>query len=222
MDTAYADAVARYLSERDEAEAETRAARGAYETETAALAAAVDTARHRRDEADRAAGEAAALVEETDETAAALWRTLGGFVGQRRTGPEPYRVAGEAAEAAAVRARLERAARLLDLARQGELPIDAPRHTEATAVGIGAAVAAAAVALAAWILTADPVGAATAVRRALAAATLFAGVAAGPVVLGSWLSWQYRVRPRPTQVIGCVTAALAATCALAGVMLRGM
>lgn len=223
MDTAYADAVARYLSERDAAETEIRNARSVYESEAAALAATVEAARLRREEADRAEAEAEALAAEADETAAALWRDLGGFVGERRTGSAVPRRSGTAgADAAAVRVRLDRAARLLDLARQGELPIEAPRHTEATAAGIGAAIGVGAVALAAWMLTSDADGSATALRQALAAATLFAGVLAGPVVLGAWLSWQYRVRPRPTQIIGCVTAAVIATCASAVALLRGM
>ncbi|WP_026930912.1 hypothetical protein [Glycomyces tenuis] len=221
MDTEYADAVARYRSEREAADAEIRSARDAYRAETASLAAAVRAARERRGEADRAAAEATALVAETDKAVTELWRALGGFVGPRRTGQvPPAGPAGESADAAAVRARIARAGRLLELARQGELPIDAPRHTEPAAAGIGAALGAAAVALAAWTLTADP-GDAVALRRALAAATLFAGVAAGPIVLGAWLSWQYRVRPRPTQTIACVAAAVVATCALAGVFLRG-
>lgn len=221
MDTEYADAVARYLSEREAAEAEIREARGAYEDEAAALTATVEAARVRREASDRTAAEAEALLAETEETATALWRGLGGFVGGRRTGSEaPHREAGPGSDADAVRARLDRAARLLDLARQGELPIEAPRHTEVTAAGIGAALGAAAVALAAWMLTVD--GAATVLRQAMAAATLFAGVLTGPIVLGTWLSWQYRVRPRPTQIIGCVTAAVVATCALATALLRGM
>ncbi|HLU29844.1 MAG TPA: hypothetical protein VKZ65_15540 [Glycomyces sp.] len=221
MDTEYTDAVARYLRDREAAEAEARAARGSYEAETAALDAAVEAARERERRAEAAAEEAAALATETDTAVAVLWRGLGGFVGEAHTGAVPYLPAAEAPEAGAVRARVDRAARLLELARQGELPIDAPRHTEATAAGVGAAVAALAVALAVWILTAEP-AADTAVRRAFAAAALFGGVAAGPVVLGVWLSLQYRVRPRPTQTLACVAAAVAATCALAGVFLRGV
>ncbi len=223
MDTAYAEAVTRYLSERAAAEAEIRDARGVYEAEAAALAATVEAARLRREEADRAEAEADALAAETEETAEALWRDLGGFVGERRTGSAVPHRGGEAeVEAEAVRARLDRAARLLDLARQGELPIEAPRHTEATAAGIGAAVGVGAVALAVWMLTPGADGSATVLRQALAAATLFTGVLAGPVVLGAWLSWQYRVRPRPAQIIGCVTAAVIATCASATALLRGM
>ncbi|MCH7230709.1 hypothetical protein L0U85_07575 [Glycomyces sp. L485] len=223
MDTEYADAIANYLRGREAAEAELKAADEAYRAETAALTAAADTARANRDAADHAAAEAATLVAETDKTVAVLWRALGGFVGHRRTGHTPYgHAAGTEADAAAVRARLSRAARLLDLARQGELPIEAPRHTEITAAAVGAAIGAIAVALAAWILGGETDGGEKAVRQALAAVTLFAGVATGPVALGAWLSLQYRVRPRPTQTVACVTAAVVATCALAGVFLRGM
>ncbi|HEU5126682.1 MAG TPA: hypothetical protein VFU12_01730 [Glycomyces sp.] len=221
MDTEYAEAVARYLRKRDAAADEARAARASYEAETAALDAAAAAARERRREAEAAAEAAADLVTETDTAAAVLWRDLGGFVGEARTGAVPYEAAADPPGAGAVRARVDRAARLLELARQGELPIDAPRHTEAAAAGVGAAVAALAVAFAAWLLTAEP-AAAVALRRACAAAALFAGIAAGPIVLGAWLSWQYRVRPRPTQTLACVAAAAAATCALAGVFLRGV
>ncbi|GAB3645281.1 hypothetical protein [Glycomyces tarimensis] len=223
METDYTDAIAAYLREREAAEAEIRAADEAYRAETAALTATVDTARERRDDANRAAVEAATLVAETDKTVAVMWRALGGFVGHRRTGPTPYSDAGRGEpDAKAVRARLSRAGRLLDLARRGELPIEAPRHTEITAGAIGAVIGAIAVALAAWTLSGDAEGAAKAVRQALAAATLFLGVATGPIVLGAWLSWQYRVRPRPTQIVACTAAAVAATCALAGAFLRGM
>lgn len=322
----YANAVAAYLTERAEAEAEIRAADAAYRTETERLAAAVAAARTARDEADRAAEEAAALVKETDTEVAVLWRSLGAVVGHRRTGPTPAaRIpdlsvepasatavrpgprlgsdcrpaprpelgrrwaddrgagtfpgpgaalgpgSGSAADPSAahrlelgrstaddrshgsppgpatgpgstrkpgrgssadpgaaldaatldpagIRARLSRSGRLLALARQGELPIEAPRHTEVTAAAIGAGIGALAVALALWFLRADG----SAVRQGLAALTLFLGVATGPLVLGAWLSWQYRVRPRPGQTLACVGAAIVAVCALAGVFMRGL
>lgn len=217
-DTDYQDAVAAYLKERADADAEIRAADAAYRTETERLAAAVAAARAARDEADRTAAEAAALVKETDAAAGNLWRSLGDFVGHRRTGPMPAAGTPDPApDAARVRARLERSGRLLDLARQGELPIEAPRHTEATAAAIGAGIGAFAVAVALWILRDD-----SAVRQGVAAVTLFLGLATGPLVLGMWLSWQYRVRPRPGQTLACVGAAVVAVCALAGVFMRGL
>src|SRR5690606_34299817 len=82
MDTEYTDAVARYLRDREAAEAEARAARGSYEAETAALDAAVEAARERERRAEAAAEEAAALATETDTAVAVLWRGLGGFVGE--------------------------------------------------------------------------------------------------------------------------------------------
>lgn len=219
MDTRYTEAVAAYLREREAADAEIDAAHRAYESETAALTAAVDTARAERDRANQDAVAAATLVAETDKTVALAWRSLGSLVGHRRTGPTPLSdAAGPAPDAEAVRARLARATTLLALARQGELPIDAPRHTGLTAAGIGAAIGAAAVAVAAWILGAGDGSA----RAAIAAVVLFGGVAVSPVVSGAWLSWQYRVRPGPVQTVACVAAALTATCALAAVFLRGM
>ncbi|THV22067.1 hypothetical protein [Glycomyces paridis] len=218
-DTAYTDAVTAYMRERAEAEAETRAADAAYRAETERLAAAVEDARNARDQANRDAVAAATLVAETDKNVAVLWRSLGDFVGHRRTGPTPSAGTPDPApDADRVRARLERSGRLLALARQGELPIEAPRHTEATAAAIGAGLGALAVAAALWILHGDD----SAVRGALAALTLFLGVATGPVVLGVWLTWQYRVRPRPGQTLACVGAAVAAVCALAGVFMRGL
>ncbi|WP_335990253.1 hypothetical protein [Glycomyces sp. MUSA5-2] len=217
--TSYADAVAAYLKDRADADAEIRAADAAYRDESARLAAAVDQARASRDEANRDSVAAATLVAETDKAVAILWRSLGDFVGHRRTGPTPS--AGEPdpePDAERVRMRLERSGRLLSLARQGELPIEAPRHTEVTAALIGAATGALAVAVALGVLRADG----SAVRQAFAALTLFLGIAAGPVVLGVWLSWQYRVRPRPGQTLACVGAAVFAVCALAGFFMRGL
>jgi hypothetical protein len=218
-DADYATAVAAYLKERADADAEIRAAVAAYRSESGRLAAAVEAARAARDEANRSAVAAASLVAETDKAVAVLWRSLGDFIGHRRTGPTPS--AGEPdpdPDPERVRARLERSGRLLSLARQGELPIDAPRHTEVTAAAIGAGVGALAVAAALRILHGDD----TAVRQALAAMTLFLGVVTGPIVLGVWLSWEYRVRPRPGQTLACVGAAIVAVCALAGVFLRGL
>ncbi|WP_030144715.1 hypothetical protein [Glycomyces sp. NRRL B-16210] len=217
-DTDYQDALAAYLKERADADAEIRAADAAYRAETERLAAAVAAARAARDGADRTAAEAAALVKETDAAAGGLWRSLGDFVGHRRTGAAPAPGAPDPApDTERVRARLERSGRLLDLARQGELPIEAPRHTEATAAVIGAGIGAFAVAVALWILRED-----SAVRQGAAAMTLFLGLATGPLVLGMWLSWQYRVRPRPGQTLACVGAAVVAVCALAGVFMRGL
>jgi hypothetical protein len=214
----YADAVAAHLKERSDAEAVVRAAEAAYRSESARLTDAVAAARAARDEANRASVAAASLVAETDKTVVVLWRSLGDFVGHRRTGPapDPGRPDPEP-DTARVRARLERSGRLLALARQGELPIEAPRHTEATAAVIGAGLGALAVAVALWILRED-----SAVRQAFAAMTLFLGVAAGPIVLGVWLTWQYRVRPRPGQTLACVGSAVVAVCALAGVFMRGL
>ncbi|MCD0445513.1 hypothetical protein LO763_18020 [Glycomyces sp. A-F 0318] len=218
-ETDYPAAVAAYLRERADAAAEIRAADRACRAEADRLAAAAAAARAARDEAGRAAAEAAALVAETDRNVAVLWRSLGDFVGHRRTGPTPPAGAPDPEpDTERVRARLERSGRLLSLARQGELPIEAPRHTEVTAAAIGAGVGALAVALALWILRVED----TAVRQAAAALTLFLGVATGPAVLGVWLSWQYRVRPRPGQTLACVGAAIAAVCALAGVFMRGL
>lgn len=219
MTTDYADAVAAYLKERADADAEIRAADDAYRAETARLTEAADGARRAQSEAERAAEAAAALVAETDRKVAVLWRSLGDFVGHRRTGPTPP--AGEpdpGPDAERVSARLERSGRLLALARRGELPIEAPRHTEVTAAAIGVATGALAVAVALWILRAD----AAPVRQALAALTLFLGVATGPIALGVWLSWQYRVRPRPGQTLACTGAAIVAVCSLAGLLMRGL
>jgi hypothetical protein len=216
---AYATAVAAYLKERADADAEIRAAVAAYRSEAGRLAATVAAARSARDEAERAAEEAAALVTETDTAVALLWRSLGDFIGHRRTGPTPP--AGEPDPDPGperVRARLERSGRLLSLARLGELPIEAPRHTEVTAAVIGAGTGALAVAAALWMLGSGD----TAVRQAVAAVTLFMGVVTGPVVLGVWLSWQYRVRPRPAQTLACLGAAIAAVCALAALFMRGL
>ncbi len=217
--TDYPTAVASYLKERADAEAEIRAAVAAYRSEADRLTAAAEAARVARDDADSAAVDAAALVAATDKGVAVLWRSLGDFVGHRRTGPTPS--AGEPdpdPDTERVRTRLERSGRLLSLARQGELPIDAPRHTEVTAAVIGLGVGALAVAVATWILRTDD----TAVRQALAAMTLFLGVVTGPIVLGVWLSWQYRVRPRPAQTFACLGAGVAAVCALAGLFMRGL
>ncbi|THV42378.1 hypothetical protein [Glycomyces buryatensis] len=219
----YTAAVETYLRERAATAAEIEAAHDAYRTETADLAGTVAASRARRDEANRAAVEASTLVAETDKTVAVLWRALGEFVGHRRTGPTPHAAhSGRIPTAAGIRARLKRADRLLSLARRGELPIEAPRHTEITAAAIGAAVGALAVAAAAWILSTAADGSGGVVRGAFAAATLFAGIGTGPIVLGVWLSWQYRVRPRPGQMLACVGAAIVCTCALAGAFLRNM
>ena len=228
----YHETVAAYLAERRAAEADIAAARAAYQSETSALTEAVTAARAERDEADAAAVEAATLVAETDKTVASLWRALGGFVGHHRTGPAPAadapvdrsRRSSEAASADAdrIRTRLRRADRLLKLARQGELPMEAPRHTEIGAAAIGAVCAAAAVAGAACILSGASSGGPGAVRQALAALVLFLGIPTGPVALGVWQSWQYRVRPRPGQLLACLGTGLAVACGLAAVFLRGM
>jgi hypothetical protein len=218
-DTDYAEAVAAYLKERADAEAEIRAAVAAYRSESGRLAKAVDTARTARDEADQAAMDAATLVAETDATVGQLWRSLGDFIGHRRTGPTPP--AGEPdpdPDPERVRARLERSSRLLALARQGELPIEAPRHTELTAAAIGLCSGALAVYVALRLLLSGTLPFA----EALAALILFLGIAAGPIALGVWLTWQYRVRPRPGQTLACVGAAVFAVCALAGLFMRSL
>jgi hypothetical protein len=117
-----------------------------------------------------------------------------------------------------VRARIERSERLLSLARQGELPIEAPRHTEITAAAIGLGTGA----LAVWAALAILWSGSLPFAEALAALTLFVGIGTGPIVLGAWLSWQYRVRPRPGQTLVCVGAAIVAVCALAGLFMRGL
>jgi hypothetical protein len=219
IDTEYADAVAAYLKERADADAEILAAVAAYRGEADRLAAAVEAARTAREEADSAAVNAAALVAETDKTVAVLWRSLGDFVGHRRTGPAPS--AGDPdpdPDPERVRARLERSERLLSLARQGELPIEAPRHTEVTAAVIGLGLGALAVWAALGILWSGSLRFA----EALAALTLFVGIGTGPIVLGAWLSWQYRVRQRPGQTLVCVGAAIVAVCSLAGLFMRGL
>jgi hypothetical protein len=218
-DADYTTAVAAYLKERDDAEAEIRAAVAAYRSEADRLTAAAEAARVARDDADSASVNATALVVETDKGVALLWRSLGDFVGHRRTGPTPPAGAPDPdPDLERVRTRLERSGRLLSLARQGELPIDAPRHTEVTAAVIGLGVGALAVAVALGILRTDD----TAVRQALAAMTLFLGVVAGPIVLGVWLSWQYRVRPRPGQTFACLGTGVTAVCALAALFMRGL
>ncbi|WP_205324319.1 hypothetical protein [Glycomyces sp. YM15] len=219
IDTDYATAVAAYLKERENADAEIRAAVASYRGEADRLAAAVEAARAAREEADGAAVNAAALVAETDKTVAVLWRSLGDFVGHRRTGPTPS--AGDpdpGPDEERVRARLERSERLLSLARQGELPIEAPRHTEVTAAAIGLGLGA----LAVWAALGMLMSGRVPFAEALAALTLFVGIGAGPIVLGAWLSWQYRVRPRPGQTLVCVGAAIVAVCALAGLFMRGL
>lgn len=223
--TRYHEAVAAYLADREAADAEIESVGETYRAETAVLSESIAAARAERDRANAAAVEAATLVAETDKAVAVLWRSLGGFVGHRRTGPTPAaagpldRARGEP-DAARVRARLRRADRLLTLARQGELPMEAPRHTEIGAAAIGAACAAAAVAAAAWILSgSDEAGPAV---QALAALVLFAGIPAGPVALGVWQSWQYRVRPRPGHLLACLVAGVVVSCSLAAVFLRGM
>jgi hypothetical protein len=218
IDSDYTTAVAAYLKEREDADAEIRAAVAAYRSEADRLAAAVEAARTARDEANSAAVNAATLVAETDKTVAVLWRALGDFVGHRRTGPTPS--AGEPdpdPDPERVRARLERSERLLSLARQGELPIEAPRHTEITAAAIGLGLGA----LAVWTALGMLRSGGLPFAEALAALTLFVGIGTGPIVLGAWLSWQYRVRPRPGQTLVCVGAAILAVCALAGVFMRG-
>lgn len=217
-ETDYARAVAAYLKERADAEIEIRAAVAAYQSESGRLAKTVDAARTARDDADQAAVAAAALVTETDATVAQLWRSLGDFIGHRRTGPTPP--AGEPdphPDPERVRARLERSSRLLALARQGELPIEAPRHTELTAAAIGLCGGALAVYVALQLLNGS-----LPFAEALAALTLFLGIAAGPIALGVWLTWQYRVRPRPGQTLACVGAAVFAVCALAGLFMRSL
>jgi hypothetical protein len=219
IDTEYADAVAAYLKERADADAEIRAAVAAYRGEADRLTAAIEAARTAREEADSASVNAAALVAETDKTVAALWRALGDFVGHRRTGPTPS--AGDPdpdPDPERVRDRVERSERLLSLARQGELPIEAPRHTEVTAAAIGLGLGALAVWGALGILWSGSLPFA----EALAALTLFVGIGTGPIVLGAWLSWQYRVRPRPGQTLVCVGAAIGAVCSLAGLFMRGL
>lgn len=235
--TRYHEAVASYLAEREAAEAEIEAVGETYRAETAVLTETVDAARTERDEANRAAVDAATLVAETEKRVAVLWRALAELVGHRRAGPTPAAATlaepsiGAAAmpsgnqatpEADRVRARLRRAERLLTLARQGELPIEAPRHTEVGAAAIGAVCAALAVAAAAWILSGPSDGESGAVRGALAALALFLGIPAGPVALGVWQSWQYRVRPRPGQLLACVATGIVVACGLAGFFLRGM
>lgn len=218
-DTEYATAVAAYLKERADADAEIRAAVAAYQSEAGRLTATVEASRTARDDANGASVDAATLVAETDKAVAVLWRSLGDFVGHRRTGPTPS--AGEPdpdPDTERVRARLERSGRLLALARQGELPIEAPRHTEITAAAIGLGLGSLAVWAALCILRAGSLPFA----EALAALTLFLGIGTGPIVLGAWLSWQYRVRPRPGQTIVCVGAAIIAVCALAGLFMRGL
>ncbi|MFC3491818.1 hypothetical protein [Glycomyces rhizosphaerae] len=218
-DTEYATAVAAYLKERADADAEIRAAVAAYQSEADRLTATVEAARTARDDANSASVDAAALVAETDKAVAVLWRSLGDFVGHRLTGPTPS--AGEPdpdPDTERVRARLQRSGRLLSLARQGELPIEAPRHTEVTAAAIGLGLGSLAVWAALWILWSGSLPFA----EALAALTLFLGIGTGPIVLGAWLSWQYRVRPRPGQTIMCVGAAIVAVCALAGLFMRGL
>ncbi|MDA1362414.1 hypothetical protein O1R50_22510 [Glycomyces luteolus] len=217
--TDYATAVAAYLKERAEAGAEIRAAVAAYRAEADRLAAAVGSARVAREGADSAAASAAALVAETDNTVAVLWRSLGGFVGHRRIGPMPS--AGEPDPDPGperVRARLERSERLLSLARQGELPIEAPRHTEITAAAIGLGLGA----LAVWAALGMLRSGGLAFAEGLASLMLFVGIGAGPIVLGAWLSWQYRVRPRPGQTLVCVGAAIVGVCVLAGLFMRGL
>lgn len=219
IDTDYATAVAAYLKERADADAEIRAALAAYRGEADRLAAAVEAARTARDDANNASVSASTLVAETDKTVAVLWRSLGDFVGHRRTGPTPS--AGEPdpdPDPGRVRARLERSERLLSLARQGELPIEAPRHTEITAAAIGLGLGA----LAVWAALGMLWTASLPFAEALAALTLFVGIGTGPIVLGAWLSWQYRVRPRPGQTLVCVGAAIVAVCALAGLFMRGL
>ncbi|WP_199039597.1 hypothetical protein [Glycomyces salinus] len=227
--TGYHEAVAAYLADREAAEAEIASVGESYRAETAALTESVAAARAERDQANGAAVEAATLVAETDKTVAVLWRALGGFVGHRRTGPTPAAAgpldrarAEPVPDAGRVRARLRRADRLLTLARQGELPMEAPRHTEIGAAVIGAACAAAAVATAAWILSGSGEGEAGSVGQALAALVLFLGIPAGPVALGVWQSWQYRVRPRPGHLLACLAAGVVVSCSLAAVFLRGM
>ncbi|GAA2142881.1 hypothetical protein [Glycomyces algeriensis] len=218
-DTEYATAVAAYLKERADADAEIRAAVVAYRSEADRLAAAVEAARTAREDADSASVNAAALVAETDKTVTVMWRALGDFVGHRRTGPTPSAGAPDPEpDAERVRARLERSERLLSLARQGELPIEAPRHTEITAAVIGLGLGSLAVWAALGLLSTPGVPFA----EALAALTLFAGLATGPIALGVWLSWQYRVRARPGQTLVCVGAAIVAVCALAGLFMRGL
>jgi hypothetical protein len=218
-DTDYAAAVAAYLKERADADAEIGAAVASYRAEAGRLAAAVEAARTAREDANSAAVNAAALVAETDKAVGVLWRSLGDFVGHRRTGPTPS--AGEPDPdpgAERVRARIERSERLLSLARQGELPIEAPRHTEITAAAIGLGTGA----LAVWAALAILWSGSLPFAEALAALTLFVGIGTGPIVLGAWLSWQYRVRPRPGQTLVCVGAAIVAVCALAGLFMRGV
>ncbi|MFG3341938.1 hypothetical protein [Glycomyces sp. NPDC048151] len=219
VDTDYTSAVAAYLKERADADAEIGAAVAAYRAEADRLAAAVEAARAAREQANSDSVNAATLVAETDKTVAVLWRSLGDFVGHRRTGPTPS--AGDPDPDPGperVRERLERSERLLSLARQGELPIEAPRHTEVTAAAIGLALGALAVWAALGMLKSEGLQFA----EALAALTLFAGIGTGPIVLGAWLSWQYRVRPRPGQTLVCVGAAIVAVCALAGLFMRGL
>jgi len=219
IDTDYATAVAAYLKERADADAEIRAAVSAYRGEAGRLGAAVETARAAREEANSASVSAATLVAETDKAVAVLWRSLGDFVGHRRTGPTPS--AGEPdpePDPERVRARLGRSERLLSLARQGELPIEAPRHTEITAAAIGLGLGV----LAVWAALGMLMAGRLPFAEALAALTLFVGIGTGPIVLGAWLSWQYRVRPRPGQTLVCVGAAIVAVCALAGLFMRGL
>lgn len=218
-DTDYAAAVAAYLKERADADAEISAVVAAYRTEADRLTAAVEAARTAREDADTAAADAATLVADTDKAVGVLWRSLGDFVGHRRTGPTPS--AGEPdpdPDTERVRARIGRSERLLALARQGELPIEAPRHTEITAAAIGLGTGA----LAVWAALAILWAGSLPFAEALAALTLFVGIVTGPIVLGAWLSWQYRVRPRPGQTLVCVGAGAVAVCALAGVFMRGL
>ncbi|GAB3236569.1 hypothetical protein GCM10027447_34950 [Glycomyces halotolerans] len=220
METDYRAAVEAHLRAAAATDADLRAAHEADRDETAALDRTVAEAGAERDRAARAADAAAELVAETDKATAELWSALTGFVGRRRAGPAPTGPAGSGdPDQAEVRSRLARADRLLRLARDGELPIEAPRHTVVTACLLGAVIGALAVASAAWLLGR---GAAEGWRQAVAALVLFGGVGAGPLVLGAWLPWQYRIRPRPGHVVACAGGALAATCALAGVFLRGV
>ena len=59
-------------------------------------------------------------------------------------------------------------------------------------------------------------------QQGLATVFLFAGLAAGPAALQTWLAWQHRVKGRGTQILLCVASSGVVMCGLSVMFLRGI
>ncbi|QSB05885.1 hypothetical protein [Natronoglycomyces albus] len=216
----YARSLREFRDTCQAAEAEVDAATRAYRDEADALEVEAEEAIARAKTADRQAAEAAELLVESDRAVVVLWRRLADLVGPRRAGSiaVPVRVESHDADADEVRQRIRRCEQLLQLARDGELPLEPPRHTYAMAVAFGAFTAFLSVLGAKLLLNGD----AGTGQQALATVTMFGGLIVGPAFLQTWLAWQHRVKARPPQILTSVVAAGVLMCVMSVLLLRGI